>query len=48
MHLVYPPKFYITIEDNGYAKFLGVNRVHYGLGENGQYQLLIHLMTGQL
>ena len=21
--------------------FLGVNKVHYGLGENGQYQLLI-------
>ena len=36
------------IEDNGYAKFWGVHRVHYGLGENGQYQLLIHLMIGQL
>ena len=36
------------IEDNGYAKFWGVNKVHYGLGENGQYQLLIHLMIGQL
>ena len=35
-------------EDNGYAKFWGVKRVHYGLGENGQYQLLIHPMTGQL
>ena len=36
------------IEDNAYAKFWGVHRVHYGLGENGQYQLLIHPMTGQL
>ena len=35
-------------EDNGYAKFWGINRVHYGLGENGQYQLLIHLMIGQI
>ena len=24
------------IEDNGYAKVLKVNKVHYGLGENGQ------------
>ena len=26
------------IENNGYAKFWGVNKVHYGLCENGQFQ----------
>ena len=25
------------IENNGYAKFCGVNKVHYGLCENGEY-----------
>ena len=25
------------IENNGYAKFWGVNKVHYGLCENGEY-----------
>ena len=25
------------IENNGYAKFLGANKVHYGLCENGEY-----------
>ena len=25
------------IENNGYAKFWGVNKVHYGLCENGQF-----------
>ena len=47
MHLVYRPKFCITIvsnfpwvpreiEDNSYAKLWGVNKEHYGLGENGE------------
>ena len=26
----------IEIQDNGYAKFWGVNKVHYGLRENGE------------
>ena len=26
----------LQIEDNGYAKILGVNKVHYGLCENGE------------
>ena len=26
------------IENNGYAKFWGVNKVHCGLCENGQFQ----------
>ena len=26
------------IENNGYAKFWGVNKVRYGLCENGQFQ----------
>ena len=25
------------IENNGYEKFWGVNKVHYGLCENGEY-----------
>ena len=25
------------IEDNGYAKFCGINKVQYGLCENGEY-----------
>ena len=25
------------LEKNGYAKFLGVNKVHYGLCKNGEY-----------
>ena len=29
------------IEDNGNAKFLNVNKVHYGLCENGQLRLSI-------
>ena len=29
------------MEDNGCAKFLKVNKVHYGLGENGQYLTII-------
>ena len=47
MHLVYPPKFCITIllditlvpreiEENGYAEFWEANNVHYGLCENGE------------
>ena len=27
----------IEIENNGYAKFWGVNKVNYGLCENGEY-----------
>ena len=31
------------IEDNGYVKFWGVNKVHYGLCENGeQAKVYIH------
>ena len=56
MHLVYPPKFYITIvssfswvslssQEKSKTMVMqnvwGVNKVHYGVGENGQYQLLI-------
>ena len=26
------------MEDNGYAKFWGVNKVHYGLRKNGEYE----------
>ena len=26
------------IEDNGYAKFCGVNKLHYGLCENGEFK----------
>ena len=47
MNLVYLPKFWITCvsnfsvvprenEDTGYAKFWGVNKVHYGLCEYGE------------
>ena len=47
MNLVYLSKFGITFvsnfsvvqrenEDNGYAKFGGVNKVHYGLCEYGE------------
>ena len=44
MHLVQPPKFYISlgitavkteIEDNGYAN-MGGDEVHYGLSENSE------------
>ena len=28
------------IEDTGYAKFLGVNKVHYGLGEKSEVWIL--------
>ena len=27
------------IQDNGYAKFWGVNKVHYGLCENGEWSI---------
>ena len=48
MHVVYYPKFCISIfvdfswddsgkiGNNGFAKFWGVNKVHYGLCENGE------------
>ena len=26
------------MEDKGYAKFWGVNKVHYGLRNNGEYE----------
>ena len=26
------------MEDKGYAKFWGVNKVHYGLRKNGEYE----------
>ena len=42
MHLVYPPTLLgktvvpREIEDNAYAKFYGLKKVHYGLCENGE------------
>ena len=48
MHLVYPKSYHCSqfllgitvvpreIQDNGYGKFWGVNKVHYGLRENGE------------
>ena len=32
------------IEDTGYAKFLGVNKVHYGLGEKSEVWIFAQLL----
>ena len=64
MHLVYPPKFYVTIVlvfswddyniypgeigNNGYEKFGGVNKVHYGLCENGEFWEILLVESGTL
>ena len=31
------------MEDKGYAKFWGVNKVYYGLRKNGEYEKVLHL-----
>ena len=33
------------IEDNDYAKLLGVNKVHYGLCENGEENIFLNMMN---
>ena len=63
MHLVYPPKFYITIvlvfssDDYNTQEKLGttvmknlggVNKVHYGLCENGEFWEILLVESGTL
>ena len=62
MHLVYPPKFCITVVSNFswvlqssqeksktmVMQHLGVNKVHYGLCENGEVTNLIKYLQSMI